>query len=310
MPHRTIVLCSKDEVRAAFDLCKKEYFDDYVLYWPQTHDGPRLMMSIWVACREVMALQSTSPSTGELLAHARQLGELEQHLGHQRDDGEQRISAVGRTLSQVEHEIASAIDQFSHRLASSESADWIEVKDTDALTREMELLKQHQLALARKAGASGVDSLKALSKYSHEQIEPALAETRIFSEKVRSIRPIVLVVDDDLFMHQMVGRALGSETYDILFANDGTAALNLLRRSRPDVILMDVRLPGMDGVTLTQRLKAAPHLASIPVIMMTGDARRETLVSSLAAGAAAFVVKPITREALISRLNKVLSQQR
>ena len=48
-PHRTVILCSKDEVQAVFDLCKKAYFDDYVLYWPHSHDGPRLAMSLWIA---------------------------------------------------------------------------------------------------------------------------------------------------------------------------------------------------------------------------------------------------------------------
>jgi len=57
---------------------------------------------------------------------------------------------------------------------------------------------------------------------------------------------------------------------------------------------------------LTQRLKAAPHLANIPIIMMTGDARRETLVSSMEAGAIAFVVKPFSRESLERNLDKVL----
>jgi len=88
----------------------------------------------------------------------------------------------------------------------------------------------------------------------------------------------------------------------------GVEALSQLRRLHPDVILMDVRLPGVDGVALTQRLKTVPHLADIPIIMMTGDARRETLVSSIGAGAAAFVVKPFTREALVAKLQKVLSQ--
>ncbi len=308
-PHRTLVLCSKDEVRAAFDLCKKEHFDDYVLYWPHTHDGPRLRMSIWVACREMIALRSAAPSTGELLAHAQQLADLQQGLSRQRDDGEQRIAAASKSLSQAEQEIAGAIDQFSRRLAGPGSAGWVEVKDAAALASGLELLKQQQIERTRQVGASGVTSMKAWAQGFQDDIEPALAGARVFSDKVRDIRPIVMVVDDDGLMQQLIRRALGSDTYDMLFANDGAAAMSLLRRSRPDVILMDVRLPGQDGVSLTQQLKATPQLASIPVIMLTGDARRETLVSSLEAGAAGFIVKPFTREALIAKLNKALLLQ-
>jgi CheY-like chemotaxis protein len=71
---------------------------------------------------------------------------------------------------------------------------------------------------------------------------------------------------------------------------------------------MDIHLPGPDGVALTQRLKASPRLASIPIVMMTGDACKSALLSSMEAGAAAFVVKPFTRESLTSRLLSVLSR--
>jgi CheY-like chemotaxis protein len=71
---------------------------------------------------------------------------------------------------------------------------------------------------------------------------------------------------------------------------------------------MDVRLPGIDGVTLTRRLKSTPHCAKIPIIMMSGDARGETLRNSIEAGAADFVVKPFTTEALTSKIENVLSR--
>ncbi|MDP3223015.1 MAG: response regulator [Rubrivivax sp.] len=137
--HRTVILCNRDEVQAVFDLCKKACFDDYVLYWPHSHDGPRLVRT----------------RTG-------------------------RHPPAGRTAA------------------------W------------------------------------------------------------RSLR----------------GEGGG-------------------RRQ--------VRA-GIDGVALTQRLKASPHLASIPVVMMTGDASKAALLSSLEAGAAAFVVKPFTRESLTSKMQAVLSR--
>jgi CheY-like chemotaxis protein len=69
---------------------------------------------------------------------------------------------------------------------------------------------------------------------------------------------------------------------------------------------MDVMLPGRDGVELTQRLKADPALAAIPVVMLTGEARREILVRSMEAGAADFIVKPFTPDALIAKLARFL----
>ena len=69
---------------------------------------------------------------------------------------------------------------------------------------------------------------------------------------------------------------------------------------------MDVRLPGLDGVALTRHLKGSAATSAIPIVMMTGDARRETLVGSMEAGAAAFVVKPVTRATLEAKLDRIL----
>ena len=68
---------------------------------------------------------------------------------------------------------------------------------------------------------------------------------------------------------------------------------------------MDVMLPGGDGVALTERIKSTPDLAAIPVVMLTGEARLDTLVRSMEASAADFIVKPFTREALVAKLEQV-----
>lgn len=229
--HRTIILCGKDEVRAAFDLCRADYFDDYVLYWPQAYDGCRLAMSIWIASRQMTGRDTGLPTPAELLLHARHLADLEQAIA----DPEEGASLALRT-----------------------------------------------------------------------KLAPALAGTRPLADASRKIRPIVLVADDDEHSRRMVQAAIDPQRWELAVAVDGAAALGQLRSMRPDVILMDVRLPGMDGVALTRHLKASPLLRSIPVVMMTGDARRETLLSSMEAGAVAFVVKPVTRLGLDAKLDKII----
>jgi len=250
-PHRAVILCSKDEVQAAFELCKQAYFDDYVLYWPQTHDGPRLGMSVWNACREMSRERPGVPHTRELHAHAHHVGELDRLIGRE-------VAVAGR---QAHAGLAGAA--------------------VDAWARHL----------------SGV-------------IEPALAGARLLTEQIRQIRPVVMVVEDEEFVRTLVGRALDPLAWETVFAVDSASAVAQLRHHRPDVILMDIHLPGLDGVALTQQLKASPHLASIPIVMMTGDASKSSLVSSMVAGAAAFVVKPFTRESLMSKLRAALSQTR
>jgi CheY-like chemotaxis protein len=161
---------------------------------------------------------------------------------------------------------------------------------------------RHLEELERVVADPAESSLSSL----RERIEPALATTRPLAQAMRKLRPMVMVVEDDEFARQVVQRSLNADRWQVTLARDGADALAKLRRMRPDVILMDVRLPGMDGVELTRRLKATPHLATIPIVMMTGDARRETLISSMEAGAAAFVVKPVTRAALEAKLEKLI----
>ena len=116
-----------------------------------------------------------------------------------------------------------------------------------------------------------------------------------------------MVVDDDEVARLLISEALAGEPYELVFAQDGASALGVLRHTRPDLILMDVRLPDTDGVVLTGRLKALPQLASIPVLMITGDALRETLENSVRAGASGFIVKPFTRAGLVERVERSLA---
>ena len=118
-------------------------------------------------------------------------------------------------------------------------------------------------------------------------------------------RQTILVVDDDTFVSRLIGKALaGALPVEIEFAASATAGLAFLRRMTPALILMDVNMPGMDGVSMTEWLKSTPSLARIPVVMLTGDARRETIERARLAGAADFIVKPFTRESLLSKIAK------
>ncbi len=120
-------------------------------------------------------------------------------------------------------------------------------------------------------------------------------------------RPIVLVVEDDEVLHHLVAAMVDTEKVELVFESDGRAALDRIRSVVPDLVLMDILLPDADGIDLTQRLKNTPELAAIPVVMFTGEARLETLMRSMEAGATDFLVKPFTREALVAKLSKYLT---
>ncbi len=149
---------------------------------------------------------------------------------------------------------------------------------------------------------AGVAPLATWAEGFREEVAPRVAEMRSRAEKAVPARPIVFVVDDDAFATRLIAKALEKQAFDLEFAASAHAVLVLLRHIVPAVILMDVNMPGMDGLALTEWLKSNPSLANIPVIMLTGDARRETIARSKAVGAAGFIVKPFTRDGLLAKL--------
>jgi len=78
--HRTVLLCGKDDTEGAFELCKKGYFDDYVLYWPNPQDGLRIVMSVWIACRELLSQKNEGLTGRELRTHVNHLEGLDRKL--------------------------------------------------------------------------------------------------------------------------------------------------------------------------------------------------------------------------------------
>jgi CheY-like chemotaxis protein len=123
-------------------------------------------------------------------------------------------------------------------------------------------------------------------------------------------RPVLLMVEDDEFTHQLVSVTLASHDVELVFESEGIRALERIREVKPDLVLMDVLLPGADGVELTQEMKRDAALAAIPVVMVTGEARREILMRSMEAGAVDFLVKPFTPDALIAKLGRFLPSLR
>jgi CheY-like chemotaxis protein len=132
-------------------------------------------------------------------------------------------------------------------------------------------------------------------------------DTASIAEQVGLTRPNILVVDDDDFQHKLIGKLLEKKNYHLVFASSGAEALNMMRKAQPDLILMDIMMPDMDGMETMRTLKAIPNLAKIPVIMITGKSEGKVVSDSLKAGAADFVVKPFDQATLIAKMDHALA---
>jgi two-component system, chemotaxis family, chemotaxis protein CheY len=113
----------------------------------------------------------------------------------------------------------------------------------------------------------------------------------------------ILVVDDFLTMCRVVRGFLGEMGFDdVVEAAHGTAALEALRAATVDVVITDIEMPILGGFGLLSAIKKDAALREIPVLMVTAEARKDEIVRCMQAGAAAYLVKPFTRETLEEKL--------
>jgi len=105
--------------------------------------------------------------------------------------------------------------------------------------------------------------------------------------------PLVLIADDNAPARTMVGDYLDRAGFRVVFAEDGKAALDRARSDTPAVILMDVQMPGLDGIEVIRRLRALPEIAAVPIVALTALVRPGDRERCLSAGATTFLSKPV-----------------
>jgi DNA-binding response OmpR family regulator/anti-anti-sigma regulatory factor len=120
-------------------------------------------------------------------------------------------------------------------------------------------------------------------------------------------RPVVLVVDDDAAVLEQLYGVLSSEQLDVIIANDGKMMMEVVSGELPDLVLLDVVMPGIDGFEACQRLKASPAARDVPVIFMTSLTETEYKLKAFRAGAVDYINKPIETAELLARVRTHLS---
>jgi CheY-like chemotaxis protein len=112
----------------------------------------------------------------------------------------------------------------------------------------------------------------------------------------------ILLVEDNEVNRRLAGFLLRSHGYEVREATTALAAFEILEKERPDLIVMDIQLPGMDGLEATRKLKEQPGTADIPVIAVTSYAMKGDREKALAAGCAGYVTKPIDKKTFIEEV--------
>jgi signal transduction histidine kinase/CheY-like chemotaxis protein len=170
-------------------------------------------------------------------------------------------------------------------------------------------LPHDRISAARSSGSSSVGSayiaeaLRWMPGSSEADDEP------ISSEPSATSRAHILVVDDNADMREYVARILRKH-WTVETAGDGATALEAARARRPDLVLSDVMMPGIDGFALVRELRADPRIATTPIMLLSARAGEEAAAEGLRAGADDYLVKPFSASALVVRIEAQLSAAR
>ncbi|HUO81996.1 MAG TPA: response regulator [Gammaproteobacteria bacterium] len=119
----------------------------------------------------------------------------------------------------------------------------------------------------------------------------------------------ILLVEDNIMNRDMLSRRLTRRGYDVVIAASGEEGLQKAAMERPDVILMDISLPGMDGYAVVRKLKAEARTAAIPVLALTAHAMAGDREKTLAAGCDEYDTKPVDLPRLIGKIETLLGDR-
>jgi DNA-binding response OmpR family regulator len=122
--------------------------------------------------------------------------------------------------------------------------------------------------------------------------------------------PKVLVVDDDRAIQQLLEVNLELDGYDVAKAVDGAEALEMVASFAPDIVLLDVMMPRMDGREVCKRLKADPKTAALPIVFLSARAQEMDVSLGLELGAAAYLTKPFEPQDLLDTVRRVLAESK
>lgn len=116
----------------------------------------------------------------------------------------------------------------------------------------------------------------------------------------------IMTVDDAATMRKMIAFTLKGAGHEVIEAGDGAEALGILKGRSVDLVITDVNMPNMDGITLTRQLRALPPFAKTPIVLLTTESDPAKKTEGKAAGATGWIVKPFQQDQLLAVVSKVL----
>lgn len=303
LPHRALILCAKEDLQRAYDLCKRGYFDNYILFWPAPYDARRLLMEV----HHSMHHPSIAEYKMDRAMLEERIAELESMLAQSLVEGSGHIDNANFAIENAECDVSSALDELSNSLNDQAGSENAEMNDYSRLQNKIDSLKEDEIKQSFESVSEAVAPVAKWAEGLRDGITNQVDAFKVLYEQSHRQKPRVLVVEDDQVQHKFITHMLMDEDIDLDFAISGSRALISLSKYRPSLILMDVDLPDMDGMEVTRRIKTYKQFSNIPVVMISGHSQKQVFVNSQRAGAEDFLVKPFVKDIFVDKLRKYLS---
>ena len=117
----------------------------------------------------------------------------------------------------------------------------------------------------------------------------------------------ILIIEDDASVRSLLEKALGAKGYQVQSAVDGLDGLTMLERTRPDLIIVDVMMPRLDGMTFVKAIKSHETTKPVPVIFLTANNDPKSMIAGINLGAKHYITKPFQLDELLTKIDKAIS---
>jgi CheY-like chemotaxis protein len=288
---------------------------DATLLWLLTGFLICLVGGMWGWQKVQAARQRREDKLAEERAHAKAEARAKREAVRQAAQSDPAIQSVAQALAQAQ---AQAQARAARARAANQAL--AQASAQDAAARQAVAHQKAAEEAARAASARAQAAAAATARQAQAPLNPP-ASTPVRAAATAPVQPAaaaapkppeqttVMIADDSKVVRIKTGRLLAQHQYRVALATDGLDAVQQMRSKVPDVVIVDVEMPGMDGFELTRHLRGNPRTADIPIIMITSadDVHRE---DAKRCGVDVLMGKPYQEDALIAHIRKAMSRVR
>lgn len=295
-PFRSLLLCSGRDAESAYALCCKSVFDDYLVNQP-LQDAFQLRWAVRCAF-ETLKNNHGEPNT---LDGSLAYDQCRDVLGNQME-GLASIASANQALienepaisARLSKELARLVGELGKSMDAGHFNDALTVKDTGALLQHLTHFSQTQISpLVSKAQSLMSRQLQEIgTALNNQHTSLSEADQVLHQASAANHKPVILLVDDDDQYRETLEDWLDESGYRVISASNVYSAIALAQKTRPDLVLMDYMMPGMNGIETSKLLnQIVVDEADLPVIMLTGYGSRGLVEEAIGIGIVDFALK-------------------